>query len=422
MVLAIGIVVDDAIVVLENVERIMHEEGLAAARRRDQGDEGGDRPDHRHRAGAVCRVRADRVPRWAHGRAVSPVRGHDLDRGGDLGLRGADAHAGACACWSSSPRRARRRGCFGAFNRFFGHLTDRYEFGVAWMIRRGGIGLALFAVMVALAAWLWRVTPGSLVPHEDQGYYIAAVILARRRNAAAHRQGGRRGARGGPVEPEQPGRGRLHRFRLPRAAVSATTPRPCSCTPKPWSERKVAHAPAGRRLLPEDRAHQGRPGARLRPAADLRPGQLRRLRVLYPEPRRRRAAGAGRGASGSFSPRPTRTRCWAACRRSGAPTVPQLAVDVDREKAKALGVPHWRALRHARSDARHLLRQRLQQVRPHLAGADVGGAGLSQRARGHRQGLGTFGQGRDDPARGAGAACATPRGPTPSIASTTCRR
>ena len=38
MVLAIGIVVDDAIVVLENVERIMREEHAAAARGRDQGD------------------------------------------------------------------------------------------------------------------------------------------------------------------------------------------------------------------------------------------------------------------------------------------------------------------------------------------------------------------------------------------------
>src|SRR5258705_9107556 len=45
------------------------------------------------------------------------------------------------------------------------------------MIRRGGIGAALFVGMVALAVGLWRLTPGSLVPDEDQGYYIAAVIL-----------------------------------------------------------------------------------------------------------------------------------------------------------------------------------------------------------------------------------------------------
>ena len=31
--------------------------------------------------------------------------------------------------------------------------------------------------MVSLTAGLWRITPGSLVPDEDQGFYIAAVIL-----------------------------------------------------------------------------------------------------------------------------------------------------------------------------------------------------------------------------------------------------
>jgi multidrug efflux pump subunit AcrB len=31
--------------------------------------------------------------------------------------------------------------------------------------------------MVAITIGLWRVTPGSLVPDEDQGFYIAAVIL-----------------------------------------------------------------------------------------------------------------------------------------------------------------------------------------------------------------------------------------------------
>src|SRR6266853_781103 len=63
------------------------------------------------------------------------------------------------------------------FNDWFRRVTGRYTDGVAWMIRRGGIGVALFAGMVALAAGLWRMTPGSLVPDEDQGYYIAAVIL-----------------------------------------------------------------------------------------------------------------------------------------------------------------------------------------------------------------------------------------------------
>ena len=50
MVLAIGIVVDDAIVVLENVERIMREEHLPRARGGDQGDAG----SHRARSSRSC--------------------------------------------------------------------------------------------------------------------------------------------------------------------------------------------------------------------------------------------------------------------------------------------------------------------------------------------------------------------------------
>jgi HAE1 family hydrophobic/amphiphilic exporter-1/multidrug efflux pump len=45
------------------------------------------------------------------------------------------------------------------------------------MIRRSAIGLALFVGMVVITAGLWRATPGSLVPDEDQGYYIGAVFL-----------------------------------------------------------------------------------------------------------------------------------------------------------------------------------------------------------------------------------------------------
>ena len=68
LVLAIGIVVDDAIVVVENVERWMAQ-GPAAARGEPQGDGRGDRPGHRHRPGALRGVRADGV----HGRHQRPV-------------------------------------------------------------------------------------------------------------------------------------------------------------------------------------------------------------------------------------------------------------------------------------------------------------------------------------------------------------
>ena len=45
------------------------------------------------------------------------------------------------------------------------------------MLRRGFIGALLFLVMVGVTVHLWRITPGSLVPDEDQGFYIAIVLL-----------------------------------------------------------------------------------------------------------------------------------------------------------------------------------------------------------------------------------------------------
>ena len=69
------------------------------------------------------------------------------------------------------------KGFFAAFNRWFTSVTGHYTHGVAWMIRRGIVGVILFLGMVAITAGLWRITPGSLVPDEDQGFYISAVIL-----------------------------------------------------------------------------------------------------------------------------------------------------------------------------------------------------------------------------------------------------
>ena len=65
MVLVIGIVVDDAIVVVENVERIMSEEGLPPLRGDAQGDGPDLRRDHRRDGGAGLGVRAAGVLRAA---------------------------------------------------------------------------------------------------------------------------------------------------------------------------------------------------------------------------------------------------------------------------------------------------------------------------------------------------------------------
>jgi HAE1 family hydrophobic/amphiphilic exporter-1/multidrug efflux pump len=176
MVLAIGIVVDDAIVVLENVERIMHEEHLDA------------------REAAVKAMREVTSPIIAIVLVLCAVFVPIAFLGGLTGelyrqfaitisiavvISGAVALTVTPALCVLILKREHKQPWrfFTWFNDWFHRVTGRYTDGVAWMIRRGGIGVALFVGMVALAVGLWRITPGSLVPDEDQGYYIAAVIL-----------------------------------------------------------------------------------------------------------------------------------------------------------------------------------------------------------------------------------------------------
>ena len=176
MVLAIGIVVDDAIVVLENVERIMHEEHVGA------------------REAAIKAMREVTGPVVAIVLVLCAVFLPIAFLGGLTGelyrqfavtISIAVVISGIVALtltptlcvWIMKREHKRPGRFFSAFNRWFARTTDRYENGVAWMIRRGGIALVLFAGMVAIAAGLWRATPGSLVPDEDQGFYIAAVVL-----------------------------------------------------------------------------------------------------------------------------------------------------------------------------------------------------------------------------------------------------
>jgi HAE1 family hydrophobic/amphiphilic exporter-1/multidrug efflux pump len=80
-----------------------------------------------------------------------------------------------CALVLRKPHRA--RGFFATFNRWFENGTDRYVRSVGFLLKRGALGLVLFAALLAATFFMFRVVPGSLVPAEDQGYYIAASLL-----------------------------------------------------------------------------------------------------------------------------------------------------------------------------------------------------------------------------------------------------
>ncbi|HZP92048.1 MAG TPA: multidrug efflux RND transporter permease subunit [Burkholderiales bacterium] len=176
MVLAIGIVVDDAIVVLENVERIMHEEHMSAREAAIQA--------MKEVSGPVIAIVLTLCAVFVPIAFLGGLTG-ELYRQFAVTIAIAVVLSGIIAltltpslCVLILKREHRAPGRFFAwFNDWFHRVTGRYADGVAWMIRRGAIGVALFVGMVAITAALWRHTPGSLVPDEDQGYYIGVVFL-----------------------------------------------------------------------------------------------------------------------------------------------------------------------------------------------------------------------------------------------------
>jgi HAE1 family hydrophobic/amphiphilic exporter-1/multidrug efflux pump len=176
MVLAIGIVVDDAIVVLENVERIMREQHKSARDAAIQAMREVTSPI----IAIVLTLCAVFVPiAFLGGLTGELYRQFAVTIAMAVVLSGIVALTltpSLCVLILRSEHRQPGR-FFTWFNDWFHRVTGRYSDGVAWMIRRGAIGVVLFIGMVIITAGLWRFTPGSLVPDEDQGYYIAAVFL-----------------------------------------------------------------------------------------------------------------------------------------------------------------------------------------------------------------------------------------------------
>jgi hydrophobe/amphiphile efflux-1 (HAE1) family protein len=176
MVLAIGIVVDDAIVVLENVERIMHEEGLEAREAAIKA--------MKEVTGPVVAIVLVLVSVFVPIAFLGGLTG-ELYRQFAVTISIAVVISGVVAltmtpalCVLTLKQGHRAPGkFFTGFNNWFARVTVRYTSGVLWMIKRGTIGVILFVGMVVLTGGLWKATPSSLLPDEDQGFYIAAVFL-----------------------------------------------------------------------------------------------------------------------------------------------------------------------------------------------------------------------------------------------------
>ncbi|HLF56066.1 MAG TPA: efflux RND transporter permease subunit, partial [Thermoanaerobaculia bacterium] len=176
LVLAIGIVVDDAIVVLENTERIMAERKIPARAAAFE--------SMREVTGPVVAIVLVLVSVFVPVAFLGGLAGQ-LYRQFAITIAISVTISGLVALTLSPAlcalvlrdRHEQPHGFFGLFNRAFERGTSRYVKTVRWMLAHSRVGLALFLAVVLGSVALFRVVPGALVPLEDQGFFIAASLL-----------------------------------------------------------------------------------------------------------------------------------------------------------------------------------------------------------------------------------------------------
>ncbi|WP_447589559.1 efflux RND transporter permease subunit [Aquipseudomonas campi] len=176
LVLAIGIVVDDAIVVIENVERVMRTEKLGPREASIKAMEEVTGPI----VAIVLVLCAVFVPvGFLGGLAGEMYKQFAITIAVSVVISGIVALtlSPALCALLLKPGHSEPIAPFRVFNRFFDKVTAGYSAGVSFFLRRSLIGLLLFGGMIALIMVLFARVPGSLVPDEDQGYVINAYFL-----------------------------------------------------------------------------------------------------------------------------------------------------------------------------------------------------------------------------------------------------
>ncbi len=176
LVLAIGIVVDDAIVVVENVERLMHERHLSV---RDATIEA-----MREVTGPVIAIVLVLAAVFVPVAFLGGITGQMYQQFA-ITIAVSVAISGFVALTLSPalcvlllrPSHGHKGGFFGLFNRGFDRLTAGYTAIVSGLLKRAVIGLALFGAL-GFGTWkLFASMPTGFIPQEDQGYFIVAGLL-----------------------------------------------------------------------------------------------------------------------------------------------------------------------------------------------------------------------------------------------------
>ena len=180
MVLVIGIVVDDAIVVVENVERIMSEEGLSPldATRKAMGQI----------SGAIIGVTVVLISVFVPlaffagsvgniYRQFAAVMGISIAFSALMALSLTPALCATLLLPMEKGQQHAKTGFFGWFNRGFARTAKGYERGVARMLPRAARYLVIYVAIVGAAVMVYQRLPTSFLPNEDQGTMLVNVQL-----------------------------------------------------------------------------------------------------------------------------------------------------------------------------------------------------------------------------------------------------
>ena len=176
LVLAIGIVVDDAIVVLENVERIMTTEKLSPRKAaiKAMGEVTGPV------VAIVLVLCAVFIPVAFMGGLVGEMyKQFAVTIAISVVLSGTVALTltPALCALILKPGHHEPILPFRNFNRIFDRVTEGYATGVRFFLKRAAIGLLIFAGLLGSTYFLFQKVPSSLLPDEDQGFLFSVAIL-----------------------------------------------------------------------------------------------------------------------------------------------------------------------------------------------------------------------------------------------------
>jgi multidrug efflux pump len=340
MVLVIGIVVDDAIVVVENVERIMGEEGLPPleATRKAMGQI----------SGAIIGITVVLISvflplAFFSGsvgniyRQFSAVMAVSIAFSAFMALSLTPALCATLLKPVEAGHGHAKKGFFGGFNRGFARTAKGYEGWVAKLLRRGGRMMVIYVALIAAVGVLYMRLPTSFLPNEDQGNLLVNIQLPpgatiERTQAVVEKVEGFM-----LQQPEVKSMVAVMGFSFSGQGQNAGL---AFVTLKDWSERKGAEHTADAIV---GRAMGALSGVRDAFIFALSPPPIPELGVSSGFTFRLQDRG-GNGHDALVAARnqmlgmASQSKVLAGVRPDGLEDAPQLQVDIDREKASAQGV------------------------------------------------------------------------------------